>query len=191
MLKKIIISHLAILFFMVFSNLSYSNSIDDEKIAGKADPSIAKLATVIHVNEFSGVSYYAELPSPETDPYFMYSSFAQSYREDSGVERAEAVVPDFVIYRNYVRPSDRETAEEFNYLRPMTTPYISTNTSIGVAPYGFNYYTEKPPNYHPIRDYRADYWKNKYYRDGNGKNLAKYDVYLNLDSYIRAASEEE
>src|SRR6187399_3171769 len=97
MLKKIIISHLAILFFMVFSSLSYSKTIDDEKIAGKADPSIAKLGTVTHVNGYTGISYYAELPSPETDPYFMYSSFAQSYDPGTGVERAQAVVPDFVI----------------------------------------------------------------------------------------------
>jgi hypothetical protein len=63
-----------------------------------------------------------------------------------------------VTYRKYVRPSDTETEEV--YLKSMD-PVITSKTSIGVPPHGYNYYTEKPNI--PIRDFRASMWKTNYY----------------------------
>ncbi|MEO8512292.1 MAG: hypothetical protein ABI543_01905 [Ignavibacteria bacterium] len=191
MLKKSIVKHLAILIFLVLAGTAYSKTSDVSK-ASRASAAEPVYVWETHINGYKGISYYAELPSLNRDPYYMYSSFPQNFEAANEVEMAEAVVPEgreFVVYKNYVRPSKRETAEDINYLAPMV-PVVSKTTSIGVAPYGFNYYVKKPANYHPIRDFRADYWKNKYYRD-EFHNQASYQRSYSFYNYWNSAASEE
>lgn len=116
---------------------------------------------------YSGSHYYAVLPSESYDPYAKYVSVHDRWFDPT----ADAAVaegpkqPDFVVYKNYVRPSDRE---DFfvNHLEPAPVVTVKTNTI--VAPHGVNYYKPVVGNDNvPIRDFRTDIWQYKDYTEKN------------------------
>ena len=124
---------------------------------------------------YNGSFYYAVLPGESYDPYAKYISVHEAWY-DPTANAAIAEVPakpDFVVYKNYVRPSDRDDYV-INYLEP--APVITTRTNTIVPPHGVNYYTPLAGNENvPIRDFRTDIWQ---YKDYTAKNTAAgYDVY--------------
>ncbi|NOS85427.1 MAG: hypothetical protein HOP31_09835 [Ignavibacteria bacterium] len=134
---------------------------------------------------YNGPYYYAVLPGESYDPYAKYISVhARWYDPTAAPAVAEAPkAPHFVVYKNYVRPSDRE--EVFvNYLEP--APVITAKTNTIVPPHGVNYYKPLAGNEKvPIRDFRTDIWQYKDYTEKN--TAAGYEVY----SMSTLFSEEE
>ncbi len=124
---------------------------------------------------YSGPYYYAVLPGESYDPYAKYISVHDRWYDPTAAPAvAEAPkAPHFVVYKNYVRPSDREDVF-VNYLEP--APVITTRTNTIVAPHGVNYYKPLVGNEKvPIRDFRTDIWK---YKDYTEKNIEPdYDIY--------------
>jgi hypothetical protein len=125
---------------------------------------------------FHGPYYYAVLPYELNDPYAKYISVHDRWY-DPTPDRAVADVSKvrhFVLYKNYVRPSDREDYVEVNYLEPAPVVTVKTNTI--VPPHGVNYYKPLHGNDKvPIRDFRTDIWKYKDYTEKN--TAAAYEVY--------------
>jgi len=116
---------------------------------------------------YSGSFYYAALPSESYDPYAKYVSVHARWFDptaDPAVAERTSNRP-FVVYKNYVRPSDRE---DFfvNHLEPAPVVTVKTNTI--VAPHGVNYYKPVVGNDNvPIRDFRTDIWQYKDYTEKN------------------------
>jgi len=124
---------------------------------------------------YNGPYYYAVLPGESYDPYAKYISVhARWYDPTADAAIAEfPAKPDFVVYKNYVRPSDRDDYV-VNYLEP--APVITTRTNTIVAPHGVNYYKPVVGNDNvPIRDFRTDIWQYKDYTEKN--TAAGYEVY--------------
>lgn len=123
----------------------------------------------------NGPYYYAILPGESYDPYNKYLNVHDRWYDETA-EAAVAEVPaqpDFVVYKNYVRPSDREDYV-INYLEP--APVVTTRTNTIVAPHGVNYYKPVYGNDNvPIRDFRTDIWQYKDYTEKN--TAAGYEVY--------------
>ncbi|MBE2227456.1 MAG: hypothetical protein IAE93_08945 [Ignavibacteria bacterium] len=124
---------------------------------------------------YNGSFYYAALPSESYDPYGKYvDAHARWFDPTADAAVAEAPdQPDFVVYKNYVRPSDRE--DYFvNHLEP--APVVTVKTNTVVAPHGVNYYKPVVGNKNvPIRDFRTDIWQYKDYTEKN--TAAGYEVY--------------
>mgnify|MGYP001366501500 FL=1 len=124
---------------------------------------------------YHGLYYYAVLPGESYDPYAKYISVHDRWYDptaDAAIAEVPAK-PDFVVYKNYVRPSDREDVF-VNYLEP--APVITTRTNTIVAPHGVNYYKPVVGNDNvPIRDFRTDIWQYKDYTEKN--TAAGYEVY--------------
>lgn len=124
---------------------------------------------------YSGSFYYAALPSESYDPYAKYAAVHDRWYDpsaDPAVAERTSNRP-FVVYKNYVRPSDRE---DFfvNHLEPAPVVTVKTNTI--VAPHGVNYYKPVVGNDNvPIRDFRTDIWQYKDYTEKN--TAAGYEVY--------------
>lgn len=130
-------------------------------------------------------SYYAQLPG--YDPYYTYMS-ANERLQGSGAGEADAATAltssadgvaavsakdgnaVMLTYHPYVRPTDKTETDEFVFM-PTSTPVNNDKTSTFVAPHGYKYYNEKNSSAsdvrknEPIRDFRTDFWQNKYYRD--------------------------
>lgn len=120
---------------------------------------------------YSGSYYYAALPSDSYDPYAKYIAVHDRWFDpsaDPAVADKSDVKP-FVVYKNYVRPSDRE--DYFvNHLEPAPVVTVKTNTI--VPPHGVNYYQPVVGNDNvPIRDFRTDIWQ---YKDYTEKNTEPY-----------------
>ncbi len=98
-------------------------------------------------------------------------AFHSGYVTSLPVEMVEQSPRERAITKKIEKP-----AVEENYLVDMI-PVITSSTSIGVPPHGYNYSIDKSSNI-PIRDFRADYWQTKYYRD----------EFHNQDSYSKAYS---
>ena len=116
---------------------------------------------------YHGSYYYAVLPGESYDPYAKYISVHDRwYNPTADAAIAEVPkAPHFVVYKNYVRPSDREDVF-VNYLEP--APVVTTRTNTIVAPHGVNYYKPLVGNEKvPIRDFRTDIWKYKDYTEKN------------------------
>ena len=112
---------------------------------------------------------------------------AQAVVVNPGVQTTSSGI---VLYRNYVMPSDR-TEVEVSYLPPVgNTPSVNGKTVTLVAPFGYKYYTEKKEPVHPIRDFRAEYWKTKYYRD-EFHNQASYHKAYGMYNYWNSAASDE
>lgn len=124
---------------------------------------------------YNGPYYYAVLPGESYDPYTKYISVHDRWY-DATADAAVAEVPakpDFVVYKNYVRPSDKEDYV-IDYLEPAPVVTIKTNTI--VPPHGVNYYKPVVGNDNvPIRDFRTDIWQYKDYTEKN--TAAGYEVY--------------
>ena len=124
---------------------------------------------------YNGPYYYAVLPGESYDQYAAYTDVHQRWYDptaDAAIAEVPAK-PDFVVYKNYVRPSDREDVF-VNYLEP--APVITTRTNTIVAPHGVNYYKPVVGNDNvPIRDFRTDIWQYKDYTEKN--TAAGYEVY--------------
>lgn len=116
---------------------------------------------------YHGPYYYAVLPGESYDPYAKYISVHERWYDptaDPAVAEAPKA-PHFVVYKNYVRPSEREEVV-VNYLEP--APVVTTRTNTIVAPHGVNYYKPLVGNEKvPIRDFRTDIWKYKDYTEKN------------------------
>jgi hypothetical protein len=124
---------------------------------------------------YNGPYYYTMLPGESYDPYAKYISVhARWYDPTADPAIAEAPkAPHFVVYKNYVRPSDREDVF-VNYLEP--APVVTTKTNTIVPPHGVNYYKPLVGNENvPIRDFRTDIWQYKDYTEKN--TAAGYEVY--------------
>ncbi len=124
---------------------------------------------------YNGPFYYAVLPGESYDPYAKYVDVHDRWYDptaDAAVAEVPAK-PDFVVYKNYVRPSEREDYA-INYLEP--APVVTTRTNTIVAPHGVNYYEPVVGNDNvPIRDFRTDIWQYKDYTEKN--TAAGYEVY--------------
>lgn len=124
---------------------------------------------------YNGPYYYAVLPGESYDPYAKYISVHDRWYDPTAAPAvAEAPkAPHFVVYKNYVRPSERKDVF-VNYLAPAPVVTVKTNTI--VPPHGVNYYKPRVGNDNvPIRDFRTDIWQ---YKDYTKKNTAaRYDVY--------------
>lgn len=150
-------------------------------------------------------SYYAKLPG--YDPYYTYMQFSDTYvptSEASDADAARAIIVSnedvtradsrdrniyVVSYQPYVRPSEKE--EEILYLQPMTTGSVENNGTF-VAPHGYKYYNEKTSASEmkknvPIRDFRTDFWQDKYYRD-EFHNQESYNQTYGQYNYWNAGS---
>jgi hypothetical protein len=205
MLKKLILSGLTALMLIGLSNNVYSQMgvamyASNVEVSPNADMYAPVYVWSLH-SDYAVNSTYAKLPGPADDPYYKYEHVHDMYvedTEDAGPTRAHAYQitnetnKPFVTYRNYVRPSDRED-EQVNYLEPMVpvvTTSVATSTSIGVAPHGFNYYSGKKINT-PIRDFRADFWLKKYYRDEVHNHASYYKEYEYTNFYNEGAGEDK
>ena len=147
------------------------------------------------INNYTGYDAfnYAILPGKNSDPYYKYKNVKNWYKEEAS--QAESVTPavstnsDMVHYRNYVRPSERENNfRESPYLHSMS-PVITSATGTGVPPFGYNYYTENKIQV-PIRDFRAEYWKHKYYRD-EFHNQASYSKTYKYNNIFNVSNESD
>ncbi len=150
---------------------------------------------------------YAELP---LDPYYKYMHVSDMYVPDApatgmlsgNTQAARAVYVTsqdirttnsrYVLYRNYVRPGDRKrlTETEVSYLPYITTPSVNGKTATLVAPHGYNYHQVKTTPVHPIRDFRTEFWENKYYRD-EFHNQASYNKTYGAYNYWNSAGNNE
>lgn len=144
-------------------------------------------------------SNYAVLPAPKQDPYYEYMHVRDMYVEESKITAAKAVYVTtqtetsngLVLYRNYVRPSDKYETVEVSYLPPIgNTPSVEGRTSTFVAPFGYKYHSVETKPVHPIRDFRADFWQNKYYRD-EFHNQASYNQAYGMYNYWNSAASDE
>lgn len=149
----------------------------------------------VRTNGYINSNYYAELPS---DPYYPYMHVSDMYVDQPEAAQAVVIMPGvqqttsgIVLYKNYVRPSDRTTPVEVSYLPPIgTTPSVNGKTATLVAPFGYKYHTVKTEPVHPIRDFRADYWQTKYYRD-EFHNQASYNQAYGMYNYWNSAASDE
>lgn len=124
---------------------------------------------------YHGSFYYAALPSESYDPYAKYTNVHARWFDPTADPAVAEVKGDrpFVVYRNYVRPSDNEDYV-INYLEPAPVVTVKTNTI--VPPHGVNYYKPVVGNENvPIRDFRTDIWQYKDYTEKN--TAAGYEVY--------------
>lgn len=141
----------------------------------------------------TGSFYYRVMPATAdvNDPYYVYMNMHKYYEEaGTATVSSETSNSNVVFYRNYVRPSDREEYTHVNYL--VSAPVVTSRSNIIVMPEGVNYY--KAPDVkkqHPIRDFRTDYWQNKYYRDEFHNQASYYDTYGFYNYWNEAASEQE
>lgn len=129
-------------------------------------------------------SYYAKLPG--YDPYYTYMSAGEMNEGASAADAATALtstnegVPAvsakdnsalMVTYHPYVRPTDKKVSDDAMVFMPTSTPVANDKTGIFAAPHGYKFYNDKNSSASeikknvPIRDFRAGYWQNKYYRD--------------------------
>jgi hypothetical protein len=77
--------------------------------------------------------------------------------------------------RHTVTYRELSESSEPVYLTDLSKPQITGNPTIGVAPFGYiKHDNSKLVQQVPIRDFRADYWETKYYRD-KFYNAASYN----------------
>lgn len=140
-------------------------------------------------NSLSLRAYIASVmyaPLPSNDPYYKYAHYSDLYVADVPAARAVYVTTqnqvvrtgqyEFVTYRRYVRPSDRQEAKQQTWL-PSSEPVATVKTSTFVPPNGHLTHTTKSPSNKVIRDFRQTYWLTKYYRDEFHNQASYYKTY--------------
>jgi len=155
----------------------------------------------------SQADYYPPLPQAVEDnysvshtPYLVYMGswdYTEKASRADNILLAEADLSTPPVYEStvtnaylvsYTTDSKTETYRELSetsepvYLTDLSAPQVTSETTIGVAPYGYIAYNQPVTVKHPIRDFRADYWQNKYYRD-EFHNAASYQetyIYNNI-----------
>ena len=156
----------------------------------------------------SQADYYSPLPQAVEDnysishtPHLVYMGswdYSEKASRADNILMAEADLSAPPVYNaepvtnvylvSYTTDKKTETYRELSetsepvYLTDLSAPQVTSETTIGVAPYGYIAYTQPVTVKHPIRDFRADYWQNKYYRD-EFHNAASYQetyIYNNI-----------
>lgn len=155
----------------------------------------------------SQADYYSPLPQAVEDnysvshtPHLVYMGswdYTEKASRAENILLAQADLSTPPVYEStvtnaylvsYTTDRKTETYREFSetsepvYLTDLSAPQVTSETTIGVAPYGYIAYTQPVTVKHPIRDFRSDYWQNKYYRD-EFHNAASYQetyIYNNI-----------
>jgi hypothetical protein len=181
MFRKLIASGAIIFTAVIFSGNIYAQF---NNIQGYANSGPGNFLSAENKSFISSDNYYAALPLAADDPEYMYfnpgTGAGRAVRLETGYDNSELTGQDFLINKKYVRPKDTESADKEGMfdasgnLASMRPP-ASSKTSIGVAPFGYLTYKEKPLSYAPIRDFRKEMWTAKNINNKPGLPAAYID----------------
>ncbi|MBZ0202616.1 MAG: hypothetical protein IT281_00730 [Ignavibacteria bacterium] len=152
-------------------NTYYAALPAEERPQASADYTVCESVWERMYYPFASMAVYQRSSESAVSTLIMYDrpAFHSGYVTSMPVEMVERSPRERSLTKKIEKPEVEE-----NYLVDIT-PVITSSTSIGVPPHGYNYYIDKSRNV-PIRDFRADFRQTKYYRD----------EFHNQDSYSKA-----